>query len=149
MSSGVTTMSKRTAVGEIINGPQAVLLDVLREAARCLSRMELLDASGQSRTMLNRHLLELVECELVDVAKASEAPDRRAEHWGRTALLYTVTRAGCRALARYEHKQAEADKVLVAPQQNNMFTRPDYVPASRAFYRNAGNKHIQSRGFPC
>lgn len=143
-------MSKRTAaVGEIINAGQAVLLDLMRAAPGRLSRAELLATSGISRTMMNRHLLELVECELVDFAKASEMTEAFTDKRGRTALLYTATRAGCRALARYEHKQAEAAKVVVEPARSNMFTRPDYVPHSTAFYRNAGNKHIQSRGFPC
>ena len=73
MSSGVITMSKRAAVGDIINGGQAELLDLMRAVQGRLSRAELLARSAMSRTMLNRHLLELVECELVDFAKAIAA----------------------------------------------------------------------------
>ena len=142
-------MSKRTAaVGEIINAGQAVLLDLMRAAPGRLSRVELLGASGISRTMMNRHLLELVECELVDFVKASEMTEAFTDKRGRTALLYTATRAGCRALARYEHKQAEAAKVLVQPPTFNTAGQP-YVPTRHAYYRNEGNRHIQSRGFPC
>lgn len=142
-------MSKRSAaVGEIINAGQAVLLDLMRAAPGRLSRVELLGASGMSRTMMNRHLLELVECELVDFVKASEMTEAFTDQRGRTALLYTATRAGCRALARYEHKQAEAAKVLVQPPTFNTAGQP-YVPTRQAYYRNEGNRHIQSRGFPC
>lgn len=142
-------MTKRQPIAEIINGGQATLLDLMREAPGRLSRVEMLAASGMKRTMLNRHLLELVECDLVDYAKASEMREEFSDKRGRTALLYTITRSGSRALARYKHRLDDADKEIVPPPKTNMFERSDYTPDSRAYYRNTGHKHIQSRGFQC
>ena len=141
-------MTKRAAVGEIINGSQAALLDLMRASPGSLSMQDLHVGAGICRSFASRLLLELRELELAEVAVAGELPIPRANKNGRTALLYTITRAGSRALARYEHKQAEDAKVVVAPPTFNTAGQP-YVPTRRAYYRNEGNRHIQSRGFPC
>lgn len=147
MNSGVTTMTKRAAVGEIINGGQATLLELLQAAPGRLTRLELLGRVDMSRTMVNRHLLESVECELVDAVKAGEV-DLEGITRRRSALMYSITRAGVRALVRYQRKADEAAKVLVPPATFSTAGQP-YVPPHHAYYRNEGNKHILARGVSC
>ena len=142
-------MTKRPPIAEIINGTQAKLLGLMRDAPGCLSIRSLMAGAGIGRTFAIRALLELREVDLAEVESAFELPQFNDQVRGRKLLAYSITAKGSRALARYQRKQDDAGKVLVEPARSNMFERPDYVPASRAFYRNAGNKHIQSRGFPC
>lgn len=142
-------MTKRQPIGEIICGSQAKLLALMQDTPGRLGMQELMGGAGISRTFASRLLMELRELDLADVATAGELPEPRADKRGRTAKLYTITRAGSRALVRYQRKADDAEKVVVEPARSNMFARPDYVPSSTAFYRNAGNKHIQSRGYPC
>lgn len=141
-------MSKHPPIAEIINGAQAKLLELMRDAPGSLSMQDLYVGAGISRSFASRLLLELRELELADVAVAGELPQPRANKNGRTALLYTITRAGSRALARYKRKAEAATQVLVQPPTFNTAGQP-YVPPHQAYYRNEGNRHIQSRGFPC
>ena len=149
MSSGVITMSKRAPIAEIINGRQAELLELMREALGPLTLRDLQTAMDLGRTFVMRHLADLRERGLVDAMQSTEPVSVPRAGQGRTALLYTISRSGSRALARYKRRLDDADKEVVPPARVNMFEQPDYVPHRGAFYRNEGNKHILSRGFSC
>ena len=63
--------------------------------------------------------------------------------------LYTVSDSGRRALARYQRKVEAAGCVQVAAPTFNTAGLPLYEPPRQVYYRNQGNRHIPSRGFPC
>jgi DNA-binding MarR family transcriptional regulator len=129
-------MSKHPPLEEIINLRQRDMLDALRDAPAALSFLELQQALATGRGGLLRNLSDLRERELVDVVRQDRS------------LLYSITRSGSRALARYKRRQDDAERVLVAPPTFNTRGQP-YVPSAHAYYRNEGNKHIGSRGFSC
>lgn len=140
-------MTARKVLVEIINGHQADMLELMREALGPLSMRDLQTGITLGRTMVMRHLVDLRERGLVDMMQhVSEVP---APHQGRHALLYAISRSGSRALARYKRRLEESERVIVPPPTFNTRALPPYEPPKQSYYRNAGNRHIASRGFSC
>jgi len=142
-------MNKRRGVGEIVKGVQATLLDTMRDAPGCVSRGDLLAAVNVSRFVMNRQLLELVECGMADFAKADAAIEYSKNKRIGNTLLYTITGAGRRALARYKRSLDDVEKVVVQPARDSIYDRPVFKPPPQAYYRNNGHRHIGSRGTSC
>jgi len=139
-------MSAIKLADDIINAYQAAMLDALQALAP-LTMLELCAAAGLGRAMGSRHLMSLRERKLVVTRKPMAAANAQDPTRRRSAFLYTVSQAGRQALARYQRKIEAAGRVQ-APTFNTA-DQPPYEPQKRVYYRNAGNKHIQSRGFPC
>ena len=59
--------------------------------------------------------------------------------------VYTSTRAGLSVIA--EMDRIEREKQNIAPPRNFDFINERYVPPKQGYIRNAGNKHILSKGF--
>lgn len=129
-------MSNHLPLEEIINLCQFGMLDALRDAPAALSFLELQQALATGRGGLLRNLSDLRERELVDVVREGRS------------LLYSISRTGSRALARYKRRQDDAERVLVPPPTFNTAGQP-YESTRWVYCRNEGNKHIASRGFPC
>jgi predicted ArsR family transcriptional regulator len=139
-------MSAVKLADDIINGYQAAMLDALQHQAP-LTLVALCAAAGLGRAVGSRHLMSLRERKLVEVTKPMAAASAQDPKRRRSAFLYTVSQAGRQALACYQRKIDAAGRVQ-APTFNPA-DLPPYEPSKQVYYRNAGNKHIQSRGFPC
>lgn len=138
-------MTGPTALDDIINAGQAVLLEALYTTGP-MTCTEMTAISGLSRTMSTRHLTDLRERELVEHTRQSH--HEGAPRQGHPAWIYTLTPAGGRALLRHKHKAEAAAQQLVPPATFTTYGQP-YVPPSNVFYRNNGNKHVGRAGVPC
>ena len=139
-------MSAVKLADDIINAYQAAMLDALQHQAP-LTMVALCAAACLGRAMGSRHLMSLRERKLVEVTKPMAAASAQDPTRRRRAWLYTASEAGRQALMRYQHKVEAAGRVQ-APTFNTA-DQPPYAPPARVYYRNEGNRHIQSRGFPC
>lgn len=139
-------MSAIKLADDIINAYQAAMLDALQRQEP-LTLVALCAMAGLGRGWGSRHLASLQERALVEVAKPMAASSAQDPTRRRRAWLYTVSPAGRRALARYQRKVEAAGRVQ-APTFNPAGL-PLYEPPRQVYYRNQGNRHIPSRGFPC
>ena len=141
-------MSAVKLADDIINAYQAAMLDAL-QIQEPLTLVALCAMAGLGHVMGSRHLRSLQERALVEVTKPMAATSAQDPTRRRRAFLYTVSPAGRQALTRYQRKVEAAGRVLVAAPTFNTAGLPLYEPPRQVYYRNEGNKHIGSRGFPC
>jgi len=141
-------MSAIKPADDIVNTYQAVMLDALQRQEP-LTLVALCAMAGLARTMGRRHFASLKERSLVEVAKPYAATSAQDPARRRRAFLYTVSPAGRRALVRYQRKVEAAGRVQVAAPMFTAGDRTPYEPPRQVYYRNDGNKHIQSRGVSC
>lgn len=139
-------MSAIKLADDIINAYQAAMLDALQRQEP-LTLVALCAMAGLGRAMGSRHLRSLQERDLVVVTKPMAATSAQDPTRRRRAFLYTVSAAGRQALARYQRK-VEAGRVPVAAPMFDTACAL-YEPPRQVYYRNQGNRHIPSRGFPC
>lgn len=128
-------MNKHTPLAEV-NSHQADMLDAMRDARASMSPAQIQQALGAGGAGLTKHLDDLRERALVDVTSEG----RR--------VMYTISRKGRWALARYKRGLAEVTRVVVPPATFNTLGQPLKLD-KRAYYRNDGNKHILARGVSC
>ena len=99
------------------------------------SRRELNDIyPDQNQIMVAQHLHRLVDISLVDVQEGADGPQ------------YGTTEGGRIELRRILAAQEKKGPPLVPPRTFN-FLGEVYVPPKSDYVRNAGNKHILSKGF--
>lgn len=128
---------------DIINVIQAAMLDVLRDEPHSICASDLFARMGISRAQGMKQMAGLREVDLVTettpVCKRTKTP-----------ALWTISMAGRRALSDYGRKleQVASRAMAVAPPTNS-FWGTTYTPPGQAYYRNNGNRHIQSAGAPC
>lgn len=123
----------------IINALQAEMLEALRAAPEPLTLTQIEAAVSKAESACMRSMADLRERELVDVVRKGA---------GRLPMLIGISRTGSRALAAHKRRQAAPARDVVAPPTYNTAGQP-YVPPRQVYYRNEGNRHIASRGFPC
>lgn len=139
-------MSAPKLIDDIINAYQAAMLDAL-QLQEPLTLVALCAMAGLGRGWGSRHLASLQERGLVVVTKPMAATSAIDPTRRRRAYLYTMSEAGKQALARYQRK-VDATGRVAAPTFNTA-DLPPYEPPRQVYYRNEGNRHIPSRGFPC
>jgi len=121
---------------EIINQPQAALLEVL---SKCdTDKSSLIKHSGIFKHIFMVAMPDLRERYLVETYQAHR----------KCALLYRITMAGQRALKDHiKHKEVlanEPEKAL--PNRRNLFDFEVYVPPKSPYVRNNGNADYKSLG---
>ena len=130
-----------TISNEIINLQQAEFLATVRELGNPTTSQAIMAAAGLSRSRF-QHLRETLDERgliAVEIAKRVKA--------GGGNLLISITPLGSRALAADKVRRAEIGSGLRVPPPTRCVVVP-ILPVP-PFYRNAGNRHIPSRGVAC
>lgn len=133
-------------------GPFAeTLLVVLRQAGQTICGTTVntcVAATGLGEATVRRYLVALVKLGMLE---ASTAVDTTSRIGRRRAVEYCATHQGYAEIRKHapppEHTHGLGDvvKANLVPRFGGV-----YVPAaSRAYYRNDGNRHIESRGTRC
>lgn len=137
-------MTGPAALTDSISAGQAGLLEALESGP--LTRTEMTAISGLGRTMVSRHMTDLVARGLVEHTK--QPSPEGAPRQGHPPLIYSLTPAGGRALLRHQRKVVVAAHVVVPPPTFTTCGQP-YEPPKQVYYRNSGNRHIASAGVGC
>lgn len=139
-------MTRTTSPEKPLGEAKARTLALLRDAPGRMTTIEIMRAIAKSDSHTRKAICELVQLALIDALEARKPPAPNSETRGRKILIYAITPAGLRALERHERPAVQAN--VAAPRTYHPSGEPWAVPVN-GYYRNGGNKHIQSKGFPC